>query len=404
MEQSPKAEGWSREALQKELAGRKEDELKEMARRLVKSTDGMKEMISDLDVEKQSLQQENAQLNQTISLMMTELRKLNIGADNTVEPRLDEGPLDFVGRFWEQVKPRDNTYLVNENVGEIKKPVPGEDTSPSELSRQVQERAQQLQERAQQLQESAQQVGQRFQGVFGPMWSRAEERLTEVREGLVKTVDAQREKAQRPDRRRAGAGGGYAGGATGLSDFETMLSRGLGFAGGAQAAASSAPSGATHEAAAAPVAAAPEASEQEQQPAAEAEPAPAPAPASAPAEEKPEEQPAAVPAAPEEPPAAAAEPEATEAERAPEVEEQISSTVLIEAQIKLEDGTVETLHVRAADRCKEVAHKFIQEHSLKAWFELPLTAWLKKVEADAVKFPVRVEGELLEIRKLHSKK
>eukprot|EP00442_Polarella_glacialis_P036253 CAMPEP_0115049376 /NCGR_PEP_ID=MMETSP0227-20121206/1152_1 /TAXON_ID=89957 /ORGANISM="Polarella glacialis, Strain CCMP 1383" /LENGTH=390 /DNA_ID=CAMNT_0002433029 /DNA_START=46 /DNA_END=1218 /DNA_ORIENTATION=+ len=385
MEQSPKAEGWSREALQKELAGRKEDELKEMARRLVKSTDGMKEMISDLDVEKQSLQQENAQLNQTISLMMTELRKLNIGADNTVEPRLDEGPLDFVGRFWEQVKPRDNTYLVNENVGEIKKPVPGEDTSPSELSRQVQERAQQLQERAQQLQESAQQVGQRFQGVFGPMWSRAEERLTEVREGLVKTVDAQREKAQRPDRRRAGAGGGYAGGAT-----------------GAQAAASSAPSGATHEAAAAPVAAAPEASEQEQQPAAEAEPAPAPA--SAPAEEKPEEQPAAVPAAPEEPPAAAAEPEATEAERAPEVEEQISSTVLIEAQIKLEDGTVETLHVRAADRCKEVAHKFIQEHSLKAWFELPLTAWLKKVEADAVKFPVRVEGELLEIRKLHSKK
>ncbi|CAE8648731.1 unnamed protein product, partial [Polarella glacialis] len=126
MEQSPKAEGWSREALQKELAGRKEDELKEMARRLVKSTDGMKEMISDLDVEKQSLQQENAQLNQTISLMMTELRKLNIGADNTVEPRLDEGPLDFVGRFWEQVKPRDNTYLVNENVGEIKKPVPGE--------------------------------------------------------------------------------------------------------------------------------------------------------------------------------------------------------------------------------------------------------------------------------------
>jgi len=78
--------------------------------------------------------------------------------------------------------------------------------------------------------------------------------------------------------------------------------------------------------------------------------------------------------------------------------------VLIEASIKLEDGSVETLQVRAADRCKEVSHRFIHEHSLKAWFEQPLTAWLKKVEADAVKFPVKVEGDLVEIRKTHGKK
>lgn len=59
--------------------------------------------------------------------------------------------------------------------------------------------------------------------------------------------------------------------------------------------------------------------------------------------------------------------------------------------------------MRAADRCKEVAKRFVQEHSLKAWFEEPLTAWLKKVEADAEKFPVKIEADLMEIRKQHSK-
>merc|ERR1712083_223752 len=42
-------------------------------------------------------------------------------------------------------------------------------------------------------------------------------------------------------------------------------------------------------------------------------------------------------------------PDALNAQPAPE--EQMSSTVLIEASITLEDGTVEIVQVRAADRC-----------------------------------------------------
>merc|ERR1712083_328230 len=88
---------------------------------------------------------------------------------------------------------------------------------------------------------------------------------------------------------------------------------------------------------------------------------------------------------------------------APEEEEQIPSTILIEAQIKLDDGSAQTLVLRATDRCKEVADAFVKEHSLKAWFKDPLTKWLKQVEADALKFPVEIEAELMEIRKEHSK-
>lgn len=53
---------------------------------------------------------------------MKELQKLNIGAHNTVDPILEEGPLDFVGRFWETVKPRDTAFVTGEHIGEIKKP------------------------------------------------------------------------------------------------------------------------------------------------------------------------------------------------------------------------------------------------------------------------------------------
>merc|ERR1712063_150278 len=83
---------------------------------------------------------------------------------------------------------------------------------------------------------------------------------------------------------------------------------------------------------------------------------------------------------------------------------QVSSTILIEAKLKLDDGTVEVLQVRAADRCKEVAQRFVQKHSLKVWFQDPLTEWLKKVENDAVTFPVELEADLNEIRKSFSKK
>lgn len=80
-----------------------------------------------------------------------------------------------------------------------------------------------------------------------------------------------------------------------------------------------------------------------------------------------------------------------------QLEDHLTSPIVIEASIAMDDGSVQMLRVRSADRCKEVAKKFVQEHSLKVSFEAPIVAWLKKVEADAMEFPVCVKGDLLEI-------
>lgn len=80
-----------------------------------------------------------------------------------------------------------------------------------------------------------------------------------------------------------------------------------------------------------------------------------------------------------------------------QLEDHLTSPIVIEASITMDDGSVQMLRVRSADRCVEVAKKFVQEHSLKASFEAPILAWLKKVEADALEFPVCVKGDLLEI-------
>jgi len=84
--------------------------------------------------------------------------------------------------------------------------------------------------------------------------------------------------------------------------------------------------------------------------------------------------------------------------------EQIQSTSLIEVLLKLDDGCVELCQVRADDRCKDVAARFVRDHSLKSWFEQPLKAYLMKAEAEAEKFPVRLEADLMEIRKQYSSK
>ena len=36
------------------------------------------------------------------------------------------------------------------------------------------------------------------------------------------------------------------------------------------------------------------------------------------------------------------------------------------AQVKIGDGSVQTLWVRASDRCKDAAERFVSENSLKA--------------------------------------
>eukprot|EP00933_Yihiella_yeosuensis_P034154 TRINITY_DN27686_c0_g1_i1.p1 TRINITY_DN27686_c0_g1~~TRINITY_DN27686_c0_g1_i1.p1 ORF type:complete len:424 (+),score=125.82 TRINITY_DN27686_c0_g1_i1:62-1333(+) len=413
----------SREALETELKGQKDEELKEMAKRLSKSIEGLKHIMAEIEDDNQALKEENAQINDTITFMMEELKKLKIGADNLIEPQLEEGPLDFVGRFWEKVKPRDSAYLVNENVGELKKVELNQDPQ-EELRRHVQERAKQVQEKAQivsgQVQERAQIVGQRLQSTLGPsisnFWSKAEGLINEAKEDLrlafpPSEAGDQKEKPETPSREKGKAS--RSNGAGGFAEFQAVMDKGFSFfGGGGQAAASSSSSSR-----ASPKGETKRKSKQnkeglktesggkteEETPAAFNPPERVSACSPSEQETKPEEKTAEELKGKESEAPKEQNGEAAPLEKEKAAEEQISSTVLIEARIKLEDGTVQTLQVRAADRCKEVAKKFIQEHSLKAGFEQPLTKWLKQVESDAEKFPVAVEGDLPEIRKQFGK-
>jgi len=273
---------FSRTAIEKELADRTDDELLEMAKRLSRGTEGLNQVMADLEVEKEQLREEKEHLHKTIDLMMQEMRKLNIGSDNTVEPQLEEGPLDFVGRFWEKMKPRDNTYLVSDNVGELRKiSEPGEDKE--EIRRHVEKKAKE--------------VGQQLQGALGPLWSRAEGLLSAAQEELASQVAAQRERRQdggsTPNghgRERASSGSaGYAG----FASFGSLLAKGQELLegrrgqGGQQSAGGSSSSGAGPSAAPAAPAA----------PAAQAAPAAAAAPAAetAPKKEVPLEVPKEAP-------------------------------------------------------------------------------------------------------------
>lgn len=355
------AQGPSRDELEKALADHKLDDLKEMARRLNKSHESLNEMLEELQAEKQGLESENTDLQQTIDRFMKELQKLNIGAGNTVEPRLAEDPMIFANRMWEKLKPRDSGVVVSEHVGEIKKPVMDEDGSPVNDN-----------------QEKVRQVVENVQNAIGPLWQRGLGAWGNLQQKFnERTAPAPKPKPQRK-KKEAGyqADGQRAPQAAAVpaeapapvpaeAPAQAVVVGQLAKPVSSDAASSSSPAADAVAEAQAP------------------EPAPAPEPALAPE-------------------SAAAE-AAAEEEQQEAVEDQISSTVLIEAELTLDDGSVQILQVRAADRCKEVANRFIQEHSLKAWFKEPLTKWLKEIENDAVKFPVKAQGDLLEIRKNYAK-
>lgn len=339
----------SREDLEKALADNTQDQLREAAARLTKSVAGLKEMLADLETEKLALRDEGDELNNTITLMMQEMHKLNINASNTVEPQLLEGPLDFVGRFWEKHKPRDTAYQTSEHVGEIRKPVPGDGRTP-DVQQVVQEAGQQVV-----------QTAQKIQSALGPLWARTQglirEKQTEAQTAWAGVLAA-RSAPPKTEPKKSGKKSGKRSG--GYPD-----------AGAAEPAASAAAASSS-----------------------EAPPAAVEVPAASAADGE-----AVAPAA-----AATEAAETNDGNRMPGAEERIASTILIEAKLTIDDGSELTLYVRAEDRCKDVAHKFVQDNSLKAWFQEPLTKWLKKVENDAVTFPVQVQGDLLEIRKQFSKK
>lgn len=446
----------SKEDLQNALTGVGESDLKAMCVRLTKSHEDIKEMIEDLEAERDCLKDDSAQLRETIELMMKEMQKLNIGAGNCVDPILEEGRLDFVGRFWEKVKPRDTAVAVSEHVGEIKKPIsfnedgtPVSASSPTthQVAQQVaqlitNEKTEKLRQDIEQKSKVAVEQGKRawgsFQASMGPLWQRAQGLLQEQSEPADSKKERKKKRRERKEAEEkarqegSSADGGEAylhisrgdkkkrsAGSDGTVQAETSSSAASSSNAGPDGylrtsrddkkkksasgnadgtapptAANGVPAAASGAAAAAPAPAAPAATA-------------APAAATAPAAPAASASPASAPSAP------AREEKMTEAAKdaAPADDkdgratskEQISSTILIEALLKIDDGSIQTLQVRAADRCKEVAQRFIQEHSLKAWFVEPLTAWLKKVEADADKFPVKLEGDLMEIRKQHSR-
>eukprot|EP00401_Gymnodinium_catenatum_P078359 CAMPEP_0117495856 /NCGR_PEP_ID=MMETSP0784-20121206/20352_1 /TAXON_ID=39447 /ORGANISM="" /LENGTH=317 /DNA_ID=CAMNT_0005290799 /DNA_START=94 /DNA_END=1047 /DNA_ORIENTATION=+ len=82
----------------------------------------------------------------------------------------------------------------------------------------------------------------------------------------------------------------------------------------------------------------------------------------------------------------------------------VVETVIIEAQIKLTDGSSHSLHVYMVDSCESAARRFIHDHMQRAWFQEPLTEWLKRAETDSETLPVKIEGDLAEIRREHTRR
>jgi len=311
-----------------------------MVTRLRKSHKDLDECFAELESEKVSLVEDNTSLKQTIEVMTTQMHKLHIGADNTIEPVLQETPMGFVTRMWEKHRPRDTAVMISEHVGEIKKPVLDEHGNPPDLGQQL---ADHVTNALAPLQQTGKALWNAMQGEQKP--KRKRKKKKESKFGQL---------SETPSSMLPNSGQGSHSGEE-LVSVTSSSSEAL--------RETDVPGGPTTTLG--PVVEVEGEGESEEE-----------------EEEEVEEEPAGD----------------TQGEM------QISSTILIEAKLKLDDGTVEVLRVRAADRCKEVAQRFVQKHSLKVWFQDPLTEWLKKVENDAVTFPVQLEADLNGIRKSFSKK
>lgn len=574
--------------LEKELVDRQPAELREMARRLTKSSADLEQMSLDLKEEQRQLLEENEEITKTISMFLEEFKKLNIGASNIPTPVLEERGFNFVGRFWERVKPRDSAYLVSDNVGELKRPEPGEeaDSAAPPVSERLRERLGSLVSRGFRSPSSPDSVpvepntdaveangeGEADEADASPssmpglaglraLLARGQELLASRAgaEGADEYPSAASEASPGDESLDASQGDGYV--STNLAGVKSLLARGKDllaakrgeaqpdsleesaacggqedpetgeheasgrFAGfqsllmqGRSYLASRARGESVDEEPAAPAqdisdqptltkpntdgtenlqpeetespgrfagitslwskgkglwaqraAAQPADASPKQEnssetagletavsptltstvaPSAVADTSAAPAAVSTAATEEKaipigsaskmqmptendmestdvgEEADAAVPVCANQPAAQDAqkimgledllEEQMNASPPQPQPEEQLveelaglgseeqledhlTSPIVIEASIAMDDGSVQMLRVRSADRCKEVAKKFVQEHSLKASFEAPIVAWLKKVEADALEFPVCMKGDLLEI-------
>lgn len=81
-----------------------------------------------------------------------------------------------------------------------------------------------------------------------------------------------------------------------------------------------------------------------------------------------------------------------------------ASTLILEVRLALGDGTEQALQVRAAERCRDAAARFVREHCLKPGFEAPLAAYLLEAEGRAESIPARLEADLSGIRMRYRKR
>lgn len=436
----------------KALASQSDDDLRALGGRLAKSLEQLTAYHEELLLEKQELMAEREHTNSTIGLLLQETHKLNIGADHLVEPELQEGPLDFVGRFWEQVRPRTNQVLISEHVGDLRKPELDEEgkpvETPSPLIQQFEELSSTTSGNLHAFQETA---AKRFEGLQSTAQTRIEELRAMASQPFSEHTKSLSEAAMSL-RERAVSGSPTAEEAKAslqrqaqelkestterLADMSKAFNeakdrfRGSGGPSGFWQQAQQAVSGwsvlsswgGTIQRAPQPEDAArseePSTLEEAEEPAAGILPSPSAASAAQkvagnePAGDKAEDEGAERKRQDDERKKVAEDvlrrkQQEAEEERRKQQEaddDAICATTLIEAHITIEDGTVQVARVLSTDRSRDVAAAFVSEYSLKAWFEEPLCLYLKNVESQADKFPVRTQAELSEIRKQFSRK
>jgi len=460
------------EVLRQMLSDMSDDSLRQMGARIARSQQAAESALDELEAEKESLRGENAQLNGTIDFMMRELRKLNISAVNLTEPQIaGETAIDFVGRMWEMMRPRDNTVTISEHVAELRVPPNSCPRSPK-ASDQLREKVAghiiafsgafgqvtnnimgspqeviRAQELGTQLSARSRQVADHFTALYSS-FGQAPGSSEAPKEKKAKKGGKKQSKKASGDGANDGGAAEFPSTPPRSKALHKQLSRETRklqaevtkhfegawslLSGVASSPMSAAPAATTPRK---------EANADEEATGAKGTPAvrtllgywrspgwqqdvtgvdkkpmQSEAPASSGSSTAASSAPASRENSGEGSPHAAAvgvavgSAKETEAPAAPQpapaaadvAQPPVDSTLLIQVKLKLGDGSVQTVQVRAADRCKEVAARFVRENSLKAWFEAPLRAYLMEAEDSAERFPVMLEADLMEIRRLYN--
>eukprot|EP00928_Gymnodinium_smaydae_P029014 TRINITY_DN21975_c0_g1_i1.p2 TRINITY_DN21975_c0_g1~~TRINITY_DN21975_c0_g1_i1.p2 ORF type:complete len:382 (+),score=118.83 TRINITY_DN21975_c0_g1_i1:85-1230(+) len=366
------APAFDKASMEVELEAADAAALAERGRRLVGSRRAMEEALLELNAEQKDLRDERERLVEEIGLFLSELKKLNIGAANLTEPELEEdGALDFLGRFWEQVRVRDTAVVVSDHIGELRKPCAAEGDVAIASSNLAKLSA---------LSRGGAAAAAAEEALLG-----AQTAMEEARRHVSESFSGA---LSRLATATSGADAGADSGAGTFFSSWSWFGRGEGLASTRAGSQASTPPEVEE-----PTEADAEAGIEELELVADAAALPDVQASTSATEGEGLDA--------DEASARAADAGASAATDAP-AEGVIDASVLLEARISLGDGSVAVCRVAGAERCKDVAARFVQEHSLKASFKAPLTEFLKRTEAAAETFPVEVEADLLRIVEEHA--